>query len=103
MGAWGYFEHENDKFSDFVKDDTSLENLLEKMKIANATYLVGIFNVITPKTQFPKKYLKKCIKYLDYEIEHINEDKLKWSNLEDRLAALKKQLSNMKRYETRIS
>lgn len=94
MGAWGYYEHENDTFSDFMADDTT--TVQDKMKEATPAQLVGIYNVIKPKTKFPKKYVNTCIAYLTKEMKNIDPG---WVDADERLIILKKQLSNITKYK----
>ncbi len=95
MGAWGTFEHENDKFADFI-NGRPLPRCLAR---ANAAELVGIFNLMRPKSAFPSKYLRKCRRYLERALAAPLDPG--WVDAAARLAALKSQLAAVRRETAR--
>ena len=96
MGIWGEFEHENDNFLDYVGDDSSVHNLLKKLKKnTKSAYIVGIYNLLKEKKQehlVPKRFLQSGIKYLkSYDVE----DDVGWKKPNQRKKAVETELKNM--------
>lgn len=101
MGAFGYEEHENDDFLDFVSDDLSQENLLAKIKSTRYSpkLLVGIINKLTPSNRkvVAKSDVSRGLNYLRVELENIQSNELSWRTPEQRTQALKRQIRRLER------
>lgn len=103
MGAWGYEEHENDSFRDFIEDDESQTNLMNKLKIPAIRYnpklIVGIVNLLNNASMVPRGLLQRAKQYLQREITGIDDSD--YGNKALRLQALNAQLANIQRLLSR--
>ena len=100
MGAWGYEEHENDTFLDYIEDDTSVDNLMYKLNRRNLArfnpeLVVGIINVMPAESRkdVDKDLIQRAREYLmiEKDIEE-SENSTEWRNKNGRLDAIDKQL-----------
>ena len=100
MGVFGYEEHENDDFLDFVQDSHSEKYLLSVLKKkCNIDKVVGILNILSPKArqQVDKNLVAKAITYLQAELhrETIGESERSWQHKGHRIEAIKRQLNRI--------
>lgn len=105
MGAFGYEEHENDDFLDFVEDDTSEKNLLHLLNTTsvefwtfNAQYLVGILNLLasSEKDVIDKSIKEIALKYLQGNLEdELSRNTSSYRNKNERIAALHSQIQEI--------
>ena len=90
MGVWGTLENENDDFLDYIEDDTSTNNLIDKLKKTNqGVYIVGIVNVLKPiyRKRIKKEKIKKALHYLNNQKDFTDS----WNDPNSRLRSIEKQ------------
>ena len=101
MGAWGYEEHDNDDFLDFVEDDTSVENLLKKVSrcLDSPEYFVGIVNRLSPeeRKKLPLEQINDSITYLNKELEYLQDSS--WRDKKEREIAINTQIERLESIE----
>ena len=70
--------------------------LVKLLSKASDEYIVGLFNIMNDKRSISKKYLKRACAYLEEELIESSRDD--WKSPSERKRAVKKQLSEIRKY-----